>query len=377
MRGEKQRRRKVYFMTVLLLGMLCLGGCSLQNAEPESGISGQKVSGHLEVHYIDVGQGDATLIKNGEHAMLIDAGENDQGENVCSYLESKGVEKLEYVVGTHPDSDHVGGLDVVLTGIECEEVLLPDVKAETKTYEDVETAVEETETAVIYPAVGDTYALGDAIFTVIAPNADYGEDKNDWSVGLLLEYGENRFLFTGDAEERAEEDILDNGLKISADVYKASHHGSKTASGEEFLDAVQPSAAVISCGEDNAYGHPSAQTLNSFRERGIEVYRTDEQGSIVAVSDGKTISFNTSPDESWKAGEPKGSEKGREEKSQDGKSQDGKTRTTYILNTNTKKYHRKDCARADTIEEKNRKISHKNKKQLAKEGYEPCGFCHP
>ncbi len=372
MKKKNRLRRRKYFLTALFTGALCLGGCSLHNAEPESSAARPQVSGDLEVHYIDVGQGDATLIKHGEHAMLIDAGENDQGEHVRDYLESKGVEELDYVVGTHPDSDHVGGLDVIITEMACEEVMLPEVKAETKTYEDVEEAVQEADTPVICPKVGDTYALGDATFTMIAPNADYGDDKNDWSVGLLLEYGDNRFLFTGDAEERAEEDILDNGLNISADVYKASHHGSKTASGEEFLDAVQPSVAVISCGEDNAYGHPSAQTLNSFRQRGIEVYRTDEQGSIVAVSDGKTIRFNTSPDESWKAGEPEGSgaDRNRGER-------DGKNRTTYILNTNTKKYHTEDCSRADTIQDKNREISHKNKKELGKDGYEPCGFCHP
>ena len=128
---------------------------------------------------------------------------------------------------------------------------------------------------------------------------------NSWSVGVLLQNGNHRFLFTGDAEEGAEQDILQNGIDISADVYKVAHHGSNTATSQAFLDAVHPTYAVISAGEGNSYGHPHAEVLNRLRAAGVSVFRTDEQGTIVASSDGTTLTWNMSPSESWQAGEAK------------------------------------------------------------------------
>ncbi len=262
--------------------------------------------GTLEVHFLDVGQGDATLVRQGEHAMLIDGGDNSKGTAVQSYLQAQGIEYLDYVIGTHPDADHVGGLDVVLYKFSWGQVILPDAEKDTKTYQDVLKVIKDKNQKITRPAVGDTYALGTAEFTVIAPvEEDYGDSWNDYSVGILLNFGENRFVFTGDAEEEAEQDMLEEGLDLSADVLKAAHHGSDTANTVPFLEAVSPEFAVISCGEDNRYGHPRAEVLNHLRSMGIKVYRTDEQGTVVAVSDGKTITWNCSPSESWKAGEPK------------------------------------------------------------------------
>ena len=266
----------------------------------------KEAAGELEVHFLDVGQGDATLIACDGHYMLIDAGNNDKGTLVQSYLEQQGVETLDYVIGTHPDADHIGGLDVILYKFDCGTVILPEVENDTRTYEDVIRVLEEKDYPVTDPVVGDTYTLGGASFTIIAPNGDYGDDLNDWSVGILLQNGENRFLFTGDAGEQAEQDILANGIDISADVYKASHHGSNTASSEAFIQAVSPEYAVISVGEGNQYGHPHAEVLNRFREAGIEVFRTDEQGTIVAASDGTDITWNTASSGSWQAGEAQG-----------------------------------------------------------------------
>ena len=140
----------------------------------------------------------------------------------------------------------------------------------------------------------------------MAPNGEYGDNANDYSVGILLEHGENRFLLTGDAEEDSEADMLDNGIDLSADVLKAAHHGSRTANTEAFLERVNPEYVVISCGEGNSYGHPHAEVLNRIREMGIKVFRTDEEGTVVATSDGAGITFNVPPSESWQAGEPKG-----------------------------------------------------------------------
>ncbi len=256
----------------------------------------------LEVHFIDVGQGDAVFIKCGEHAMLIDAGDNSKGTAVQLYLTKQGVSKLDYVIGTHPDADHIGGLDVIITKFDCNKVIMPEVERDTAAYRDVVMAMEYKGYQNTPPAPGDSYQLGEAVFTIIAPNKDYGEDYNNASVGLLLRHGNNRFIFTGDAESEAEEDMLLNGIDLSADVMKAGHHGSSSSGSTAFLDAVNPKYVVISCGEGNSYGHPHAEFLNALRERGIQVFRTDEQGSIVVTSDGKNLTWNCAPSESWRSG---------------------------------------------------------------------------
>lgn len=259
----------------------------------------------LEVHFLDVGQGDATLIRCGEAAMLIDAGNNSWGDDVRDYLEYQGIGDLDYVIGTHPDADHIGGLDVVMEAFDCGTVIMPDYEKDTQTYTDVTDVMEEKGYELTLPQVGTVYELGEAAFTIVAPNGEYGDNANDYSVGILLEHGENRFLLTGDAEEDSEADMLDNGIDLSADVLKAAHHGSRTANTEAFLERVNPEYVVISCGEGNSYGHPHAEVLNRLREMGIGVFRTDEEGTVVATSDGAGITFNVPPSESWQAGEPK------------------------------------------------------------------------
>ena len=252
------------------------------------------VSGELQIHYIDVGQGDATLIQCDGMNMLIDAGENDKGMQVRVYLEKQGVKKLDYVIGTHPDSDHIGGLDVVIYNFDCGTILMPDYEKDTKTYDDVIQTIKNKHYKITEPIVGTTYELGQAEFTIIAPNRDY-DDANDASIGLVLTYGEQSFLFTGDAEEAAEADIVKNGIDIQAKVYKAGHHGSRTSSSEELLELVKPEIVVISCGEDNSYGHPHADILNYCRTNKIPVYRTDMQGTIVVKTDGQRLTWNMSP----------------------------------------------------------------------------------
>lgn len=276
-------------------------------ALPEEGRDGLQPGegeNRLEVHFIDVGQGDATLLKCGDAAMLIDAGEASEGTAVQNYLKKQGVSRLNYLVLTHPDSDHIGGAPVVITKFEIDKVFMSDYEKDNQTYRKLIQALDDKGLSWSMPKAGSVFSLGDAVITILGPVASYS-DPNNASLVLTVQKGENIFLFTGDAEEEAEADILENGLPVKADVYKAGHHGSKTASGEEFVEEVSPAYAVVSCGEGNSYGHPNARTLNTFRMRGIQVYRTDEQGSIVAVSDGSEISWNCAPSDTWKAGEPK------------------------------------------------------------------------
>ena len=209
---------------------------------------------------------------------------------------------LDYMIGTHPDSDHIGGMDVILTKFDCKTVMMPDYQKDTRTYDDVTQAMKNKSYKNTLPIVGDVYELGDAFFTIVAPNNySYGDECNNYSIGILLTHGENTFLFTGDAEEEAERDIAANGINIDADVYQAGHHGSRTASTMDLLNAATPEYAVISCGADNKYGHPHAEALNNLRSMGVKVFRTDEQGSIIATSNGREITFNCAPSETWKS----------------------------------------------------------------------------
>lgn len=259
----------------------------------------------LTVHYLDVGQGDCILAECDGEYMLIDAGNNDQGTKIQNYFTKQGVKKLKYAVGTHPDADHIGGLDVILYKFDCGTVMMPDMTRDTVTYRDVVDTMKQKKYKNTVPEPGDSFRLGSAVCTVLGP-AKSSEDANNDSIVLLVEHGENRFLFMGDAEEEEETDILKSGVDVEADVLKAGHHGSRSSSSKKFLEAVSPEYAVISCGEDNSYGHPHAETLNSLRAMGIKTFRTDEQGTIVAVSDGSKITWNSAPSDTWKAGEPTG-----------------------------------------------------------------------
>lgn len=375
--------KKVICKILVLALLLQLCGCAEvfpESAEKTTEVSVSESrsvseSEALEIHYINVGQGDAALIKQGEHAMLIDAGNNDRGEEVLSYLKSQNIEKLEYVIGTHPDADHVGGLDTVMGAMECGTIILPDFEKDTITYKEVLQEAADKQKQITYPNIGDEYSLGEAEFTVVTPGAEIKLDgANNNSAGILLSFGDTKFLFTGDAEEEAEGQMLSENMELSADVFKLAHHGSDTANTAEFLTRVNPEYVVISCGEDNSYGHPHAAVLNELRAMGILVYRTDQQGTIVASSDGNQISWNCSPDESWLAGEPKGSSQGvalEERLPEEAKAY------TYVLNHNTMKFHVLSCDSVMQMKESNKEYSTSNPQELEEEGYEPCKNCNP
>lgn len=339
----------------------------------------------MQIHYIDVGQGDCTLILCEGHAMLIDAGKDGKGTAVQLYLQKQGVSKLDYVIATHPDSDHIGGLDVILTKFDCGTILMPDCTNDTTAYRDVIDTMNYRNYKNTLPIVGSTYSLGDAVFTIIAPNSnDYGDNTNNYSIGIKLVHGTNSFIFTGDAEEAAEQDILKNGIDLQADVLKVPHHGSRTASSADFLNSVNPAYAVISCGEGNSYGHPHAEVLNNLRSMGVQVFRTDEQGSIVAVSDGETITFNCAPSESWQAGEPGASQLINSAVAAETEQLYSSTpepseaaAAAYIININTGKFHYADCSSVEDMAEKNKLPSSQSRDEIIAQGYVPCKICNP
>jgi len=302
--AKRKRRKKSFWLMMLVAGIIGLniffnGTFRQFQAEKNYAVTGEEKE--LQVHFLDVGQGDATLMFQDEHAMLIDGGDNLYGWQIVDYLNYLGIEHLDYVIATHPDSDHIGGLDTVLENISCDRVLMPDVEKDTITYQSVIDVMGEQKIERISPKPGEEYTLGTAVFTILAPNDSY-DNANDNSIAIRLVHGGNSFLFIGDAESQSEADMLKSGRLLTSDVYKVAHHGSSGANSELFLLAVNPAYAVISCGENNDYGHPHSEVLNRLRLLGTKVYRTDEQGTIVAVSDGGEIRFNMSPSESWKPG---------------------------------------------------------------------------
>ncbi|MEE1279435.1 MAG: ComEC/Rec2 family competence protein, partial [Oscillospiraceae bacterium] len=263
--------------------------------EPHRPIS--SVESSCAVYFIDVGQGDSTLISTGGVNVLIDAGENNRGDEVLLKLGELGIKKLHYVIGTHAHSDHIGGLDTVLNGIEVENIILSDLPEKviptTKTYTDLLEAIVENEVELIAADVGDSFEIGQGKLSILAPVTDKYTDQNSWSIITRFEFGETSFLFTGDAEQHAEKDLLDSGADVDADLLKVGHHGSDTSSSKAFLEAVSPDYAVIEVGAGNKYGHPMAEALTRLQNLGAEVYRTDLDGCITAISDGKDIVITT------------------------------------------------------------------------------------
>lgn len=253
------------------------------------------VTGDLDVHFIDVGQGDASLILTPEgNAMLIDTGESSEKELLIAYIESLGVDALDYLVLTHPHSDHIGGASAILSAFEVKAVLMPDAETDTATFLRVLEAIDEEGCGVTVPKVNDTVTLGSAVFTVLGPVDSY-RDLNDTSLVLRMDYGSTSFLFTGDAEVPSEEDMLARhpSSAFKADVLKLGHHGSSTSTSTEFLSAVLPTYAVASCGENNEYGHPHRETLSLLTNKNITLLRTDEDGSVVFTSNGSKVMLLT------------------------------------------------------------------------------------
>jgi len=377
--------------TLFLVSSIGLIGCSQNNsisnqelqvtAESDSNpapMVKEPQSSELKVHFIDVGQGDSILIQSGDHDMLVDAGENDQGDTVVTYLHSQGIDKLDYVIGTHPHSDHIGGLDNVINNFSIGKVILPPVEHTTKTYEDVLDAISSQGLKITKPVVGDSYQLGNASFQIIAPNGNYADDLNNWSIGIKLTNGSNSFVMCGDVENKAEADICTNGIDISADVLKLGHHGSSTSTGDAFLNKVNPKYAVVSCGMGNSYGHPHQETMDKLSARSIQLFRTDEQGTVIAVSNGTDINWSTQPSTSGKTGNKKEERVPETTVAPTTASvpvmEAQKNGLTYVLNTKTKKFHRTSCGSLPTT---NRKDTDMSRDEIIAAGYDPCKKCNP
>lgn len=242
------------------------------------------------VHYIDVGQGDCSLVVCDGKTMLIDAGENGHEEDVINYLRSQSIDKLDYIVASHQHSDHIGGLEEVIEEFGADTLIMPRLtKAQTptnSTYTAFLKSVQKSGMKVLSSNVGDVYQLGSASFEILGPVTNDAEDINNMSIMMKLTYGENTFMFTGDAEKEEELEVIGTGANLDCDVLKVGHHGSNTSSCKQFLAAVSPELCVIQVGENNDYGHPHKEPLNRIKKFTEDIYRNDVCGDIVVYSDG-------------------------------------------------------------------------------------------
>lgn len=239
-------------------------------------------------HFIDVGQGDAILITTAEGNILIDTSEKSEREALVNYLAEQNITSLKYLILTHTDADHIGSADYVVENYDVDTVMMTDYTATTKTYERLLTAIENKGTNVIIPELRYVFTLGSLQMTIIAPTEKF-DDPNEMSLVIKAVHGETSLMFTGDAEVESEEGILEtwSAAELKVDILKVGHHGSDSSTTQAFLDALDPDAAVISCGEGNSYGHPHAEVVDRLTAKGVTIYRTDKDGTVVIISDGK------------------------------------------------------------------------------------------
>lgn len=309
-------------------------------------------SDEMKVHFIDVGQGDSIFIElPNTKTMLIDAAENEYADRITNYIYSCGYNTLDYVVATHPHSDHIGGMADVIGAFNVENVILSPATHTTKTYTNMLKAIDDSGAKVTIGVAGtEIFSDGDLSAVVIAPVTEDYSDLNNSSVMVMLTYGSRKFLFTGDAENSEENTIT---ADIDCDVLKVGHHGSSTSTSRAFLTAASPEYAVISCGMGNSYGHTHTETLDRLEGAGVKIYRTDLQGDIIMTCDGEKITVNV-----------------------DSASSDGQASGIYVLNTKSMKIHRADCSSVAKIDSKNLKRTNDYDGAIAA-GYTPCMVCSP
>lgn len=339
----------------------------------------------FEIHFIDVGQADAALVLCDGKAMLIDGGNAEDSSLLYTYLKNHNISHLDYVIGTHAHEDHIGGLAGALNYASVGTAYCPATSYDTKAFGNFVKALDKHGVSITVPSTGDSFTLGSAACTILAVNTD-SSDPNNTSIVLRIVYGDTSFLFTGDAERVVEQAILNRGTNINSTVLKVGHHGSESSTSYVWLREIMPQYAVISVGKDNSYGHPTEEVLSRLRDAEVKTFRTDLQGDIICVSDGKNVTFtverNADADVFGGIGEnstqqtnppetnpPETEPPASEETKDNGRD--------YVVNKSTKKFHYPSCSSADDIKDSNRWEYHGTRDDLIGMGYVPCKRCDP
>ena len=360
-------KNKICALSVVLAMLAALlAGC----ANERTNLSTKILNGEsLEVHFIDVGQADATLVMCGGENMLIDGGNVGDSSLIYSYLREHNVAHLDYMIATHAHEDHIGGLAGALNYADVGTVYSPVKTFDTETFGDFKKYVEAQGKRIEIPAAGTTFTLGAATCEILGVNT-LDNDPNNTSIVMRIDYGETSFLLCGDAEKDVEEILLASGADVDCTVLKVPHHGSDSSLSDVWLFMASPEYAVISVGADNDYGHPNERVLTSLIGAGVEIYRTDQMGHIICTSDGKKVSFESEQPGSVSSGTYGNSEKN---KSQNVYEDNG----TYVLNLNSMKFHYPACSSVGKMSEKNKQIVDWSREELMEKGYAPCGSCNP
>ncbi len=345
----------------------------------------EKQESSFAVHFIDVGQGDAALVLCDGKAMLIDGGNVADSSLMYAYLKDRGVTHLDYVVASHPEEDHIGGLSGALNYATAGTVYCPTTDFHTDAFANFVKTLDKQGLSITVPQVGESFSLGSARCTVLAVNT-VADDPNDSSIVLRIVYGETSFLFSGDAGREVEQALLDSGNDLRSTVLKVGHHGSANSTSYVWLREIWPEYAVISVGQNNGYGHPADAVLSRLRDAEVTTFRTDLQGNILCSSDGKTVSFSVaqnsdadvfSPERATPAVTTPAATTPAATTPETTTGQSSEPQRNYTVNTNTHKFHYPSCSSADDISPKNRWDYFGTRQYLIDSGYSPCGRCHP
>lgn len=328
----------------IFLLMILITGCSTTST-PNKEVSNNIKS---QVTYINVGQGDSTLIQNNNQTVLIDAGHGDGYENASlNYLKEHSINTLDALILTHCDADHINDAKNIIYQLNVKKIYMSSRTSSSYTYIKLLNTIKEKKKKITVPKVGDTFQVGVGSIEFIGVG-EGAQNNNDSSLCMRYDDGYHRFVFTGDAAESMEKKLN----KVQCDVFQAGHHGSAYSNSDNLLSRMKASYVVVSCGKDNMYGHPHKEALQRFSRYNMVVYRTDELGTIRCVSKKNKLTFN-------------------------GKEEITTTQTTqYIGSKNTKKYHREDCQYVKTISDKN-KVYFSSSQEAQNEGYIPCKACNP
>lgn len=359
-------------LTALFLLLATLCGCIMPDAPYEQGTTNDTSDvgsipqdSSFAVHFIDVGQADAALVICDGKTMLIDGGNVEDSNLIYTYLKKQAVSHLDYVVCTHAHEDHVGGLSGALTAATAGTVFSPVTNYDSKAFRNFAAKAQERAGGLTVPKAGQVFSLGSATVTVVGPIKTYDE-TNDTSIVLRLVYGETSFLFTGDMEASAEADLLDAGVTLKSTVLKVGHHGSSTSTSYRFLREVAPTYGVISVGVDNQYNHPNDDVLSRLRDADTVLYRTDMQGDIVCMSDGKTVTFYTAKENNLPTNPTEGDKTTSDSAAV--------TEYAYVGNVNSKIFHLPTCS---SLPAEGNRIYFTTRNEAVSGGYNPCGRCKP
>ncbi len=335
----------------------------------------ETITGKLKVHFLDVGQADCILIQtpSGKN-MLIDAGNNEDSNFITSYIKQNKINKLDVVVGTHPHEDHIGSMDEVISTFDIGSVYMPKISNNTKTFKNVLTAIKNKSLKVKTATAETKIEIDSQVkIEILAPNNSQYDDLNDYSAVIKLTFGKTSFMLDGDAETISESEMLAKGYNLKADVLKLGHHGSNSSTSASFLKAVSPKYAIISVGKGNDYGHPTKATLTKLKQSNISIFRTDENSTIIATSDGTTITFDKNATESNNQATDKNSTTNNGSKANvtNNAGKNDNTKITVYITKTGEKYHRDGCSSLSRS-----KIAISLKDAISKK-YTPCKKCNP